>query len=345
MAEALINLEDDVDCYDNEETKDPNVPVSHPDIAVRSKTNAEEARLELLDCPICLQISVHPCKLPCGHIFCFLCVKGLKNRRCAMCRQEFPTEYLEMPDLILANSSNDVCNANDTNEYQWFYRGRNGWWQYDQRTCQDIEDAYNSGEKHCTILVAGYVYIVDFAQMLQQRQNDPSRKRQVKRDLASVPKKGVAGLRIAPNVSTSTSTDDSDHQCNSASSTNNLIATITATDAAVRIASDIIDSTLAHADEYRTPRVLPTDGSPTNRNILQGIPVANARREWLDQVEETLNISAANNVDNNVDVVVDDNRLELTLQDFRRLSLHPRASDTDSDSENENVSHTNRSSI
>lgn len=43
-----------------------------------------------------------------------------------MCRQEFPTEYLEMPDLILANSSNDVCNTNDTNEYQWFYRGRNG---------------------------------------------------------------------------------------------------------------------------------------------------------------------------------------------------------------------------
>lgn len=28
-----------------------------------------------IDCPICLQASVLPCKLPCGHIFCFLCVK------------------------------------------------------------------------------------------------------------------------------------------------------------------------------------------------------------------------------------------------------------------------------
>lgn len=44
--------------------------------------------------------------------------------------------------------------------------------------------------------MAGYVYIVDFDQMLQQRQSDPLRKRQVKRDLATIPKKGVAGLRL-----------------------------------------------------------------------------------------------------------------------------------------------------
>lgn len=71
-----------------------------------------------------------------------------------------------------------------------------GWWQYDERTCQEIEDAYKNGQKQCTILVAGYVYIVDFDQMLQQRQSDPLRKRQVKRDLATIPKKGVAGLRL-----------------------------------------------------------------------------------------------------------------------------------------------------
>lgn len=71
-----------------------------------------------------------------------------------------------------------------------------GWWQYDERTCQEIEDAYKSGQKQCTILVAGYLYVVDFEQMLQQRQTDPLRKRQVKRDLANIPKKGVAGLRL-----------------------------------------------------------------------------------------------------------------------------------------------------
>lgn len=55
-----------------------------------------------------------------------------------------------------------------------------GWWQYDERTCQEIEDAYKKAQKQCTILVAGNLYIVDFDQMLQKRQTDPSRKRQVK---------------------------------------------------------------------------------------------------------------------------------------------------------------------
>lgn len=55
-----------------------------------------------------------------------------------------------------------------------------GWWQYDERTCQEIEDAYKRHTKQCTILVAGNLYIVDFDQMLQKRQTDPSRKRQVK---------------------------------------------------------------------------------------------------------------------------------------------------------------------
>ena len=32
--------------------------------------------------------------------------------------------------------------------------------------------------------------------MLQYRRNDPSRRRKIKRDLASAPKKGVAGLRM-----------------------------------------------------------------------------------------------------------------------------------------------------
>ena len=37
---------------------------------------------------------------------------------------------------------------------------------------------------------------IDFEHMLQYRRNDPSRRRRIKRDLASAPKKGVAGLRM-----------------------------------------------------------------------------------------------------------------------------------------------------
>ncbi|SPP76621.1 blast:E3 ubiquitin-protein ligase rnf146 [Drosophila guanche] len=130
-----------------------------------------------------------------------------------------------------------------------------GWWQYDDRTSQDIEEAFKKGEKSCSILVAGYVYVVDLEQLVQQRQNEPTRCRRVKRDLANIPKKGVAGLRIegnqvtsdtvfsrpAPNPPTSNTT--------AAAAASTFISTIAATDAAIRIASDIIGSTLAHADE------------------------------------------------------------------------------------------------
>lgn len=38
--------------------------------------------------------------------------------------------------------------------------------------------------------------MIDFDQMLQYRKQEPSRRRRIKRDLASIPKKGVAGLRL-----------------------------------------------------------------------------------------------------------------------------------------------------
>ncbi|XP_023179205.2 E3 ubiquitin-protein ligase rnf146 isoform X2 [Drosophila hydei] len=207
-----------------------------------------------LECPICLQTCIHPARLPCGHIFCFLCVKGVayKNRRCAMCRREIPAEFLDHPQLV--NGIDDICATRATEDgYQWYYEGRNGWWQYDDRTSQDIEEAFKKGDKSCTILVAGYVYIVDLEQLVQQRQNEPTRCRRVKRDLATIPKKGVAGLRIEGNQVTSDTVfsrpSNPTPTAAAAGGPPTFISTIAARDAAIRIASDIIGSTLAAADE------------------------------------------------------------------------------------------------
>ena len=71
-----------------------------------------------------------------------------------------------------------------------------GWWQYDQRTSVEIEAAMAREEERCELLIAGSLYIIDFEHMLQYRRNDPSRRRRIKRDQASGPKKGVAGLRL-----------------------------------------------------------------------------------------------------------------------------------------------------
>lgn len=123
-------------------------------------------------------------------------LQSLKNFCCAMCRTDFPDAFLDQPQLLMPMDERSTSSSGHQSKYQWFYSGRNGWWQFDERTSQDIEDAYVNGDKHCTIFVAGHVYVVDFQQMVQQRQTDPSRKRQVKRDLTTIAKMGVAGLRF-----------------------------------------------------------------------------------------------------------------------------------------------------
>ncbi|KAI8117230.1 E3 ubiquitin-protein ligase RNF146-B [Lucilia cuprina] len=427
----------------------------------------------LLECPICLQTCIHPARLPCGHIFCFLCVKGVayKNRRCAMCRREIPPEFLDHPQLV--NGIEDICTTKATDDgYQWFYEGRNGgwwayekrnaneieeafqnlcktqlqmphkkmkkvkvesfdkdgnridvkfqseeddddvneegeaivsndgnnpaipltydiqicgniytvdfqnmlqypqcmpyrkrkicrakglpakgvagllstkrnrWWQYDDRTSQDLEEAFKKGERSCTILVAGYVYIVDFDAMIQQRQNEPARCRRVKRDLATIPKKGVAGLRIEGNTVTTDSNfaaqvyqsrqnryrsgellheadiDSPDnpilrtHGTNDPASPNTqrrlrlpygglggyvielgnpseFVSTAAATDAALRIASDIIGSTLAHADELTRSNSNNTPSTSANAYQNHHLHHHQQHQHTLNQSEET----------------------------------------------------------
>ncbi|KAI8480310.1 hypothetical protein Bbelb_419580 [Branchiostoma belcheri] len=151
------------------------------------------------ECAVCLQTCVQPVRLPCTHIFCYLCVKGVANqsKRCALCRQEIPIEYLERPELVKPIKVTEEQEGEEEEEvYCWFYEGRNGWWQYDERTNAELEDAYTKKKKSCELLIAGFLYIIDFVNMLQFRRNDPSRRRRIKRDLTNTPKKGVAGVRL-----------------------------------------------------------------------------------------------------------------------------------------------------
>jgi len=185
-------------------------PESDSASATRAPSQDDDSGTE---CAVCLQQCVYPVQLPCKHIFCFLCVKGVttQSKRCAMCRREIPEDYLLNPDLL---SKVDLelegeKGFEDAGEcWQWFYEGRNGWWVYDERTSQEVEMHFKSGDKRCELLIAGFLYIIDFEHMLQYRRNDPNRRRRVKRDLATGPKKGVAGLRIEQDVPVATQQDD-----------------------------------------------------------------------------------------------------------------------------------------
>lgn len=191
--------------------------------------------------------------------------------------------------------------------------------------------------------------------MVQQRQNDPSRKRQVKRDLATTAKKGVAGLRLDGSAdSTDTPTTNVRNSRSPLPSvvTNNLISTIAATDAAISIANDIIDSTLAHASPDRATRSLANasdSGVATNSiisNSSSGSSVS-SRQDLLQEVEETLHISTtANGADstfNGISTRIGSGNtttsldfFSQTIEEFRSMALNNMAeSSSDSDSDDD----------
>ncbi|KRT80636.1 zinc finger protein, partial [Oryctes borbonicus] len=149
-----------------------------------------------LECAVCLQTCIHPAQLPCGHIFCFLCIKGIANqsKKCAMCRQEIPRDFIEHPNLLHADIVSEIT-TNYDGTYQWFYEGRNGWWRYDDRTSEDIEEAFEMNLKQFQILICGELYIIDLEAKVQYPKRDSSRKRSIKRDLKDAASIGVAGLK------------------------------------------------------------------------------------------------------------------------------------------------------
>ncbi|KAK3091170.1 hypothetical protein FSP39_017682 [Pinctada imbricata] len=187
----------------------------HRNVGNESTESSSTPGLITIECSVCLQPCIHPVQLECRHIFCFLCVKGAAHRskRCALCRSEISAEFFANPKLLRFEDLEQTMKFD--NQYQWFYQGGNGWWQYDDRTSQEIEARHKNGEKVFELLIAGFLYIIDLENMIQVRRNDRSRKRKIRRDLISLPGvKGVAGLKYpkSPNTSTDRPVGDGNEQ-------------------------------------------------------------------------------------------------------------------------------------
>ena len=102
------------------------------------------------ECAICLQPCLQPVKLPCNHIFCFLCIKGItlnhQKHLCPMCRSKIAPNFLENPNLIVEDKKSNLKRTSSESEqkYRWFYSGAHGWWEYDERTAGEIDQAFDS---------------------------------------------------------------------------------------------------------------------------------------------------------------------------------------------------------
>lgn len=70
-----------------------------------------------------------------------------------------------------------------------------GWWSYDSRSNQEIEESYDSKKPNTfDILICGEIYTLDFGQMVQYMKNNPTRKRRIRRERKGFHMKGVAGI-------------------------------------------------------------------------------------------------------------------------------------------------------
>ncbi|XP_043501361.1 E3 ubiquitin-protein ligase RNF146 isoform X1 [Polistes fuscatus] len=158
-----------------------------------SNEDKEAGSVTIPECAVCLQPCIHPARLPCNHIYCYLCVKGVANhnKRCPMCRQEMPSDFVERPQLVEVDEVKELERPEE--EYQWFYEGRNGWWKYDSRINKDLETVYELGETKCEMLICGILYVIDFEKKCQHRKYQPRYKRNIKRDRKDAQCKGVSG--------------------------------------------------------------------------------------------------------------------------------------------------------
>lgn len=149
-------------------------------------------------CPVCFDKPLYPLKLPCDHIYCFLCAKGLCESNlsgggglCGMCRRPFSREIFKQSKHHGSSSSKTIGNPQDI---CWFYEGKCGWWKFDERNGEDIEQSFNTGVEKFQLLLCGKLYVIDFKNMIQYRVDGSGRVRCIKRDSASSSSKGIAGL-------------------------------------------------------------------------------------------------------------------------------------------------------
>ena len=81
------------------------------------------------ECPICMLAPTYPVRLDvCGHVFCFLCIKGvcLRSPSCPMCRADISGDlaYKGVSEEQLLTPLPVKQETKDTSQVHWYYEGQ-----------------------------------------------------------------------------------------------------------------------------------------------------------------------------------------------------------------------------
>ena len=73
--------------------------------AIKNLTNDKDKIEEEQECPICLDTITDPTILPCGHVFCYNCIKEMSNikKECPMCKQKIKNDLIKVSTKKEAN--------------------------------------------------------------------------------------------------------------------------------------------------------------------------------------------------------------------------------------------------
>merc|ERR1719466_268290 len=84
-----------------------------------------------------------------------------KQALCSLCRQPFTADYLESNKVLqeavaTLNSTPPLGpdpTLNDDDRWQWFYQGNKGWWRFERRNNEDLEQSPECTSYHRSAFV------------------------------------------------------------------------------------------------------------------------------------------------------------------------------------------------
>lgn len=172
---------------------------SEPDTDVETSVDSDA---ETKVCAICLEHPTFAVVTPCGHTFCYLCLKGVLHTG-----HQFQCPYCRTPlnSSVLQNLEDELHRDADVAQQPiWLYRAKSsGWWLFDKETTEVLEKVYHehTGQGVSPVFdlrICGILFEMNVETMKQTNKTNGA-VRKIQRvaqgtDLTHINIRGVAGV-------------------------------------------------------------------------------------------------------------------------------------------------------